>query len=86
MEHQLSTEATIFAILFAIDEMLPYLPIKGNNYIQVLQGILRALKPLRREDEAVAELRQEVLELQAQLKTLKRSQPRTPRTPTTRGR
>lgn len=73
-------------ILFAVDELLPYLPIKGNNYIQVFQGIIRALKPLRREDEAVAELRQEILELHGQIQSLKRTRTRTTRPTTTRGR
>ena len=44
---KLTVEAAAFLILFLFDELVPYLPIKGNNIIQVGQGIIGQLKLFR---------------------------------------
>lgn len=68
----------VLLALFLFDELLPYLPVKGNNLIQFISGLAKALKPFRREDEVVAQLKKDMLELSKELQSLKRSRRSTP--------
>lgn len=64
------TELVLLAV-FALSEALPFLGGRFKKYNGVIQGISRLismLKPFRREDEAVAKLKEEILELQEALK------------------
>jgi nucleoside diphosphate kinase len=67
---KLSFEAAAFLVLFLIDEIIPYTPLKGNNIIQVLQGLVGAIKPARKEDEVVRALRAKVQAVQDELNKL----------------
>ena len=67
---KLSFEAAAFLVLFLIDEIIPYTPLKGNNIIQVLQGLVGAIKPTRKEDDVVRALRAKVQAVQDELNKL----------------
>jgi hypothetical protein len=54
---KLSYEAAAFLVLFLVDELIPFLPIKGNNFVQVAQGIIGQLKLFRKEDDAIRALK-----------------------------
>lgn len=75
---QITAETGVLFALFLFDELLPYLPVKGNNLIQFISGLAKALKPFRREDEIIAQLKKDMLELSKELQSLKRSRRSTP--------
>jgi hypothetical protein len=62
--------AVVLLVLFAIDEVLPFLGgrfKRFNGVLQSLSVVLRAIKPLRSEDEAIEQLRVELEELKKQV-------------------
>jgi hypothetical protein len=67
---KLSFEAAAFLVLFLVDEIIPYTPLKGNNIIQVLQGLVGAIKPTRKEDDVVRALKAKVQAVQDELNKL----------------
>ena len=67
---KLSVEATAFLILFLLDELVPYLPIKGNNLVQVAQGLIGQLKLFRKEDDAIRNVRERLKEIQKEINRL----------------
>jgi hypothetical protein len=67
---KLSYEAAAFLILFIFDELVPYLPIKGNNLIQVAQGVIGQLKLFRKEDDAIRALKVKIEEIQKEISRL----------------
>ena len=54
---KLSYEAAVFLILFIFDELVPYLPIKGNNIVQVIQGLTQQVKIFRKEDDKIEQIK-----------------------------
>jgi hypothetical protein len=56
-------DAIAFLVLFAASEILPFLPIKGNGLTDLILRLSHLSKPLRSEDEKVAELTQKIKEL-----------------------
>jgi hypothetical protein len=54
---KLSYEAAAFLVLFLFDELVPYLPIKGNNVVQVIRGIIGQLKMFRKEDDKIQKIK-----------------------------
>lgn len=52
-----------FLVLFAASEVLGASNLKANSVIQLILRLVSGFKPVRQEDEMVAELRQEVAEL-----------------------
>jgi hypothetical protein len=67
---KLSVEAAAFLVLFLFDELVPYLPIKGNNIIQVAQGIVGQLKLFRKEDDAIRAVKARLAEIQKEVERL----------------
>ena len=67
---KLSYEAAAFLVLFLFDELVPYLPIKGNNIVQVAQGIIGQLKLFRKEDDAIRALKVKIEEIQKEISRL----------------
>ncbi len=67
---KLSYEAAAFLVLFLVDEIIPYTPLKGNNIVQVLQGLVATLKPARREDDTIRALKAKVKAVQDELNKL----------------
>ena len=67
---KLSVEAAAFLILFLLDELVPYLPIKGNSLIQVAQGIVGQLKLFRKEDDAIRSVKAMLAEIQKEVNRL----------------
>ncbi len=67
---KLSYEAAAFLVLFLFDELVPYLPIKGNNIVQVIRGVAGQLKPFRKEDDAIRALKAKVKAVQDELNKL----------------
>ena len=67
---KLSFEAATFFVLFLVDEIIPYTPLRGNNIIQVLQGLVGAIKPTRKEDDVVRALKAKVQAVQDELNKL----------------
>jgi hypothetical protein len=67
---KLSYEAAAFLVLFIFDELVPYLPIKGNNIVQVIQGFARQMKIFRKEDDAVRAVKQKLFEIQREVSRL----------------
>jgi hypothetical protein len=67
---KLSYEAAAFLVLFLFDELVPYLPIKGNNIVQVAQGIIGQLKGFRKEDDAIRALKVKIEEIQKEISRL----------------
>jgi cell division protein FtsB len=67
---KLSYEAAAFLVLFLFDELVPYLPIKGNNIVQVIQGLTQQLKPFRKEDDTIRALKAKVKAVQDELNKL----------------
>lgn len=64
--------AAVFALLFMLDEILPFLGgrfKKFNGVFQSLSLLIRMAKPMRKEDEQVEALRQELAEMRALLGT-----------------
>lgn len=81
---QLTYEAVAFLVLFLFDEALPHLPVKGNNLLQFVSGVVGALKPHRKEDEVLKAIKEELSSLHNEIEEVKltrRTTPRTPRTP-----
>jgi accessory gene regulator protein AgrB len=64
---KLSYEAAAFLVLFLFDELVPYLPIKGNNIVQVAQGIIGQLKLFRKEDDAIKALKVKIEEIRKEI-------------------
>jgi hypothetical protein len=54
---KLSYEAAAFLVLFLFDELVPYLPIKGNSVVQVIRGIIGQLKMFRKEDDKIQKIK-----------------------------
>ena len=67
---KLSYEAAAFLVLFLFDELVPYLPIKGNNIVQVIRGLTQQLKPFRKEDDAVRAVKAKLKEIQKEVRRL----------------
>jgi hypothetical protein len=67
---KLSYEAAAFLVLFLVDEIIPYTPLKGNNIVQVIQGLVATLKPARREDDTIRALKAKVKAVQDELNKL----------------
>jgi hypothetical protein len=68
---KLSYEAAAFLGLFIFDELVPYLPIKGNNIVQVIQGLTQQVKIFRKEDDAVRAVKAKLVEIQKEVSRLK---------------
>jgi hypothetical protein len=68
---KLSYEAVAFLGLFIFDELVPYLPIKGNNIVQVIQGLTQQVKIFRKEDDAVRAVKAKLAEIQKEVNRLK---------------
>jgi hypothetical protein len=64
---KLSYEAAAFLILFIFDELVPYLPIKGNNIVQIIQGLTKQIKVFRKEDDAVRAVKAKLKEIQREV-------------------
>jgi hypothetical protein len=64
---KLSVEAAAFLVLFLVDELIPFLPVKGNNFVQVAQGIIGQLKLFRKEDDAIRALKVKIEEIQKEI-------------------
>ena len=64
---KLSVEAAAFLVLFLVDELIPFLPVKGNNFVQVAQGIIGQLKLFRKEDDAIRALKVKIEELKEEI-------------------
>ena len=64
---KLSVEAAAFLVLFLVDELIPFLPVKGNNFVQVAQGIIGQLKLFRKEDDAIRALKVKIEELKKEI-------------------
>jgi hypothetical protein len=64
---KLSYEAAAFLVLFLFDELVPYLPIKGNNIVQVIQGLTQQLKPFRKEDDTIKALKVKIEEIRKEI-------------------
>jgi hypothetical protein len=56
-------DALAFLVLFAASELLPFLPIKGNGLVDLILRLAHLAKPLRSEDEKIAELTEKIKEL-----------------------
>jgi hypothetical protein len=67
---KLSYEAAAFLVLFIFDELVPYLPIKGNNIVQVVQGLIQQVKIFRKEDDAVRAVKDKLAEIQKEVNRL----------------
>jgi hypothetical protein len=67
---KLSYEAAAFLILFIFDELVPYLPIKGNSIVQVVRGLTQQLKVFRKEDDAVRAVKNKLAEIQKEVNRL----------------
>lgn len=67
---KLSVEVATFFMLFLIDELLPYLPVKGNNFVQVVQGLIGQLKFFRKEDDAIRAVKSKLQEIQDEVNRL----------------
>lgn len=67
---KLSYEALAFLGLFLFDELIPYLPIKGNNIVQVIQGITQQIKLFRKEDDAIRAVKAKLTEIQKEVNRL----------------
>jgi hypothetical protein len=67
---KLSYEAAAFLLLFIFDELVPYLPIKGNNVVQVIQGFARQMKLFRKEDDAIRNVKAKLKEIQKEVSRL----------------
>jgi len=68
---KLSYEAAAFLVLFIFDELVPYLPIKGNNIVQIIQGLTQQVKIFRKEDDAVRAVKAKLAEIQREVNRLK---------------
>lgn len=64
---KLSVEAAAFLVLFLVDELIPFLPVKGNNFVQVAQGIIGQLKLFRKEDDSIRALKVKIEELKEEI-------------------
>ena len=67
---KLSYEAAIFLGLFIFDELVPYLPIKGNNIVQVIQGFAQQMKLFRKEDDVVRSVKAKLDAIQKEVSRL----------------
>lgn len=55
--------ALTFIVLFAASELLGLSKLKANGVIQLLLRLVGSLKPIRKEDDLVLNLRQDIEEL-----------------------
>jgi hypothetical protein len=67
---KVSIEALVFVVLFVVDEVLALSPAKSNSIVQLLQNILRTIKPARREDEKVEVIKSKLLAIYDEVKDL----------------
>jgi len=67
---KLSYEAVAFLGLFVFDELVPYLPIKGNSIVQVIQGFAQQMKLFRKEDDAIRSVKAKLAEIQKEVNRL----------------
>lgn len=67
---KVSIEALIFFALFIVDEVLTLSPAKSNSIVQLLQNLLRTVKPARREDEKVEAIKTKLLAIYDEVKEL----------------
>lgn len=67
---KISIEALIFLALFIVDEVLTLSPAKSNSIVQLLQNLLRTVKPARREDEKVEAIKTKILAIYDEVKAL----------------
>lgn len=65
-------EGLVFLGLFALTEILPFTPLKSNGIVQFLIQLVNGLKPMRKEDERVALLKEKVLALYEELRGLEK--------------
>ena len=67
---QLAWETVGFIAAFATSEIIGHSPLKENSVAQVIKTLIDNMKPMRKEDEKVAEVRKAVLILEETLKRL----------------
>ena len=67
---KISIEALVFLVLFVVDEVLTLSPAKSNSIVQLLQNLLRTVKPARREDEKVEAIKSKLLAIYEEVKEL----------------
>lgn len=67
---KVSIEALIFVALFIVDEVLALSPAKSNSIVQLLQNLLRTIKPARQEDEKVEVIKSKLLAIYDEVKDL----------------
>jgi hypothetical protein len=67
---KVSIEALVFVVLFVVDEVLALSPAKSNSIVQLLQNLLRTVKPARREDEKVEVIKSKLLAIYDEVKEL----------------
>jgi len=67
---KLTYEAAAFLVLFILDELVPYLPIKGNNFVQVAHGLVGQLKSFRKEDDSIRAVKAKLEEIQKEVAKL----------------
>ena len=63
----LTYEALAFILVFIGDEIMPYLPIKSNGWLQLFHNSVKALKPVRKEDERIKAIVEELYGLRKDL-------------------
>lgn len=61
-----------FLILFGLSEVIALTPLKANSVVQLLLNWLNVFKFSRKEDETVAQLRQEIEDVTAQLQNVQK--------------
>lgn len=67
---KVSIEALTFLVLFVAGEVLALSPAKSNSIVQLLQNLLRTVKPARREDEKVEAIKSKLLAIYDEVKEL----------------
>lgn len=67
---KVSIEALTFLVLFVAGEVLALSPAKSNSIVQLLQNLLRTVKPARREDEKVEAIKSKLLAIYDEVKAL----------------
>lgn len=63
-------ETLAFVALFAASEIVALTPLKANSIIQLLQGLVATVKPVRTEDEKVAAVKAAVEGVKAAVEAL----------------
>jgi len=67
---KLTWEALGFLVAFVASEVIGSSKLRENSVAQLVKTLIDNLKPLRKEDEKVAELKAKIEELAAELKQL----------------